>query len=408
MTSTCTLTTLSVPRLRIARYRAYWSLGCAVAAAWALGFPLLSHLGTERLWGLCAAVGYGAGALAALTLPRRRVSPAVVGLALAGAVVVPLGALLAQGLGQTEVTVVQNSAVSLLHSGAVYVPHPRTVLDYDPYLPGMALFGLPHALLGGLPVLGDVRVWFLAAFAGCLALAWRLRPGTPGLAVALGAVIASPLVAVQAVVGGVDLPIIGLCCLALALAERGRAGWAGIALAAACSLKWTAWPALPVVLVLLAQVHGARAVRRCAAVATAGTALVVLPAVLAQPGAVLQQVLRFPLGLAPVHTPADSPLPGHLLAATGPAGRAVALALLVAGCLAVIGWLALRPPRTAVSAADRLALGLALAFLLAPAGRFGYLQLPAVLVVWPRLLRGPSAALPVVPAREPAAVVAER
>jgi hypothetical protein len=45
----------------------------------------------------------------------------------------------------------------------------------------------------------------------------------------------------------------------------------------------------------------------------------------------------------------------------------------------------LRPPRCAVAAADRLAAGLALAFLLAPAGRFGYLALPLFLSAFVRL-----------------------
>ncbi|MET8544208.1 hypothetical protein ABZW03_26735, partial [Kitasatospora sp. NPDC004799] len=49
-----------------------------------------------------------------------------------------------------------------------------------------------------------------------------------------------------------------------------------------------------------------------------------------------------------------------------------------------------RPPRTAAAAAHRLALGLAAAFLLAPAGRFGYLALPLVLVLLTRPLTARS------------------
>lgn len=43
-----------------------------------------------------------------------------------------------------------------------------------------------------------------------------------------------------------------------------------------------------------------------------------------------------------------------------------------------------------VAAADRLALGLTLAFLLAPAGRFGYLALPVLLSVWARSVAVPG------------------
>jgi hypothetical protein len=60
------------------------------------------------------------------------------------------------------------------------------------------------------------------------------------------------------------------------------------------------------------------------------------------------------------------------------------VALLALGGLGVGISLLVRPPRTLVAAADRLALGLTLAFLLAPAGRFGYLALPVLLAVWAR------------------------
>ncbi|MFD0329215.1 hypothetical protein ACFQZC_16130 [Streptacidiphilus monticola] len=53
--------------------------------------------------------------------------------------------------------------------------------------------------------------------------------------------------------------------------------------------------------------------------------------------------------------------------------------------MVLVAWLIARPPRTTRQACDRLALGVALAFLLAPAGRFGYLELPALLWLWPRL-----------------------
>ncbi|MEU3091973.1 hypothetical protein ACWCQ0_28050 [Streptomyces massasporeus] len=43
-----------------------------------------------------------------------------------------------------------------------------------------------------------------------------------------------------------DLPLTGLLFLTLAFAARRRPVAAGLALAAACSLKWTAWPAVAV------------------------------------------------------------------------------------------------------------------------------------------------------------------
>ncbi|MCD0483956.1 glycosyltransferase 87 family protein [Streptacidiphilus sp. ASG 303] len=383
-------------------------LACLAAAAWAAAFPLTSRLANQRTWGLLAAAAYLAAALAVGLLPRARGARTAARTAFAGAVVLPLAVLALQGHRQSEVGVVERSAQLLLHTGSPYLADPAVVTDYNPYLPAMALFGLPRALLGGgdattdvtagdgglTGLLGDARLWFAAAFLLCAAAAWRLlRPhGTPAVpagaprpASPLLVLTASPLVALPLAVGGVDLPLTGFCVLALALAARGRAAAAGLALALACALKWTAWPALPVAAVLLLAAHGRRAALRCAAIAVAGAAATVLPTALTHPGAMLEQVVRFPLGLTAVRTPAASPLPGRLIAAYAPGGSATCLVLLCLGGGAVAARLLLRPPLTAVQAADQLAVGLATAFLLAPAGRFGYLALPALIALWPRL-----------------------
>ncbi|MFD0278680.1 hypothetical protein ACFVHB_32895, partial [Kitasatospora sp. NPDC127111] len=76
----------------------------------------------------------------------------------------------------------------------------------------------------------------------------------------------------------------------------------------------------------------------------------------------------------------------------------VSLALMTVGGLGVAIWLLARPPVSAIAAADLLAAGLAIAFMLAPAGRFGYLALPVVLVIWPRLAARRWSAKPPVPA----------
>ena len=382
-----------------------WILGWLVCAGWAAAFPFASTLVPQRAWGAIAAVGYLLAAGAAAWLPRRRAVAVSTAVALLGAVVVPLIVMSVEYWAQSEVHVVQSSAVQLLHTGSPYLPHPGQIFEYNPYFPAMTLFGFPRAVLGShgwLPtLLGDARIWILVAFLGCLAACHRLlrpvaddvsgRPTRTALwsgFVPLAAVTASPLVALVAVTGGVDLPLIGCCCLGLALAGSGHATRAGLVLALACAVKWTAWPALPVAALLLYQLHGRRAALRCAAIGTTVAAALVVPSVLITPGAVLEQVIRFPLGMSRVRTPAGSPLPGHLLAGLGPAGRAASFALLAVGCLAVTAWLLRRPPRSTVQAADRLALGVALAFLLAPAGRFGYLQLPLLLVLWPRLAAG--------------------
>ncbi|MFG2973741.1 glycosyltransferase 87 family protein [Streptomyces sp. NPDC048331] len=388
---------------------ARWTTGWLLAAAWALSFPLFSSLAPHRLWGWCAAVGYLAAAVAT-AVGRRRAALAA---ALLGAVALPLLWLVLTGRGQSEVTVIERSGRLLLESGRLYVDRPAHVEEYTPYLPGMALLGVPRALLGGdgsgdgwaVRLLGDARIWCAAALYGCLWAARRLLSGGPGCGQGSGPggesgggsargllpfLVASPVVALPLAVSGVDLPLAGLCCLALAAAATGRPVLAGAALAGACALKWTALPAVAVAVALLAVRRGGRPALRGALVAAGGTALLVLPAVLLQPAELWRQVFAFPTGRAEVATPASSPLPGHLLAELGSWGWYLAVGLLLAGGVAVAVSLVVRPPRTVVAAADRLALGLTLAFLLAPAGRFGYLALPVLLSVWARSVTGPG------------------
>ncbi|MFF8964759.1 hypothetical protein ACF1BK_18690 [Streptomyces globisporus] len=396
----------------------WWAL-CAAAA---LGLAVCSSLGPHRVWGTAAALGY----LAAALLAARGRSPRTAGaVAVTGAVLLPLLWLLAVDRAQLEVRVVARSAGLLLAEGTPYLQHPVVPEDFNPYLPGMAVFGLPEAVAGPGP-LTDPRLWMGAAFLGALALA--LPAGARSAP--LRWIAACPLVALPLAVGGVDLPVAGLMCLGLALAGRGRAGAAGAALGAAAALKWTAWPAIPVALALLAAAsrsagrpgdrgegrrpadHGEghhpadrgeghhpadRAAARCGLVALFTAAVLVLPAALRDPGAFRAHVVDFPLGLTDAISSAASPLPGHLLATHVPGGRTLALLLLGVSALLLGLSLALRPPATPADAAARLALGLLLAMTFMPASRFGYLVHPLVLVIWaearqtpdqhPRLLR---------------------
>ena len=95
----------------------------------------------------------------------------------------------------------------------------------------------------------------------------------------------------------------------------------------------------------------------------------------------------YPLGLTTARSPAQSPLPGHLLATIGPAGHLAAMILLIASGLAIALSLVLRPPADALAATRRLALGLALMFALSPATRFGYFAYPLGLYGWIALCR---------------------
>lgn len=374
--------------------RGVQAVGCGLAACWAAVFPLAAAGPNQTVWGALAAPSYALAGLLRLTLPRRAAAPAAAAVALIGAVLAPLVLLSVQERRQSEVMVVERSADLLVHTGVPYLAHPVLASDYNPYLPMMTLFGLPRAWLGNVGaahlLAGDARVWFALVFLGCLLACGRLLGGRRSL-LPLAALTASPLIALPLAVGGVDLPLIGLLALAPALAARGRSVPAGLVLALACTLKWTASQALPVLALLLHRRYGPRRAALGVATTLLASLAVLLPLALTHARVLGEQAVRFPLGLTTVPTPAGSPLPGKLLADLGPTGHAVSLGLLVLAALAVTLRTLTHPPATAVAAADRLAFGLTLAFLLAPAGRFGYLALPAVLVLWPRAASGSEA-----------------
>jgi hypothetical protein len=252
----------------------------------------------------------------------------------------------------------------------------------------MALFGLPSALFGGFPgggTFASPRLWFAACFLATMVAAARVAGAGRRTRSAMTLMVACPAVALPLVIGGVDPPVVGLMCLGLAYAGRGNGGRAGVALGLAAALKWTAWPALPVVFVLLTVCRHRRAVLRCAVSVTAVLALACAPVLLTDPRAAVQHVVLYPLGLANVPSSAASPLPGHLLATHLPHGTAVALTAVAIGAVLMGVSLLVRPPRSASAAADRIALGLALAITLAPATRSGYVIYPLLLFCWFRI-----------------------
>ena len=162
--------------VRAAGHRSVPVLGWLAAAAWAAVFPIASNLGPQRTWGLIAATAYLLAALTAALLPRRPRGAGGRSRRPGGSGLVPLAVLTLQGHRQSEVFVVERSAQLLLHTGSPYLTNPFLVTDYNPYLPGMSIFGLPSALLGGvggtvndgpgglLGLLGDARLWFALAF----------------------------------------------------------------------------------------------------------------------------------------------------------------------------------------------------------------------------------------------------
>ena len=153
-------------------------------------------------------------------------------------------------------------------------------------------------------------------------------------------------------------------------------------------MKYTAWPALVIVAVMVAARDGGRAAVRFTAVVLAAAAALVAalaPTALGNPASLLRNTVDYPLGLTGATSPAASPLPGHLLATLGSGGHLAALLLLAAAGIAIAASLVVAPPATPAAAARRVAIGLTALFLLAPATRFGYFIYPISLYAWAML-----------------------
>jgi hypothetical protein len=406
-----------VVRLVTAAHRAADGLaldaaGYGLAAGFAAWTAAASTLAPHRAWGGVAWIGYAAAALLALLQLAARArggSVARMSLTVVVWVATALVPLILQAMqraagrtdrAQEEVLVIEDGGRRLLETATPYLdradiaalPEAERLLGYFPYQPGMALFGLPRALDPAAAWWSDARVWFAIVTAAALAAALvRLRRAGVApdrLVRALQVATVLPLCALTLATGGDDLPVLALALLALALAATGRPGLAGLAVGAAAALKLFAWP-VALVLGVYAFTRGRATGFRFALAALLPPLMSALPALLAAPGAMVENVLAFPFGRGLVSSPAASPLPGHLIATSLPGGRTIAVGLVLLAGMGLAGWLWVRPPRTVAAVAAFCAYGLLTATLLLPATRFGYLLYPAALGVWSVAARPP-------------------
>jgi len=373
--------------------RAWLAGGLVSCALFSGGVSLFSTDSLHRLWGLSAACAYALAALAVLAWRSRGTLGVdiALGVIACGAILIPLLWMVATGHGEPEVGVVATSAKTLINQGTPYRSSQALAAttdpnQYNPYLPLMAAFGVPQALLGhGL--LTDPRVWFGVVFFVVFAFALRIAGARDGVRWAL-LMTASPVIAFELCVGGTDVPMVAFLCLGFALLWRrqGVQGFspvaAGLALGIASAMKATAWPALVVVFALLYVRDGPRVAWRFTAVALAVVVVIVGPFAVLKPGSLVKNTILFPLGLASVKSQAASPLLGHVLAQTGVVGHTAVVILLIGSGLAIAVSLLIRPPRDVPAATVRLVIGLSAMFVLAPSTRFGYFIYPAALVLW--------------------------
>jgi hypothetical protein len=349
----------------------------------------------DGTWAAWACGGYAATTLL-LLVTRNWVIPLAA--AVGGALVAPLLWLITNAAPTGEVVVISQSANYLLKHGTPYLPQSMLTgwMSYNPYLPLMEIFGLPRSA-GLTGVLGDPRIWTTLVTVTALAAAFTVvsphrirdcRQCRGRLAWLTTVATVSPVIAFPLAVGVTDPPVIALTCLTLALAYRGEMVRAGVVLALACAMKTTAWAVIPVLAVMAWVRYAPRAAARFTASAVGLTAILAAlgaPTALATPdavNAVKQNLIEYPLGATKYKTPAQSPLPGHLIAELGPAGNAAAVALMVIAVVAFVAWLLLRPPRDVRDVTFRLAVGYAVLFTLDPSTRFGYYAYPLALLGW--------------------------
>jgi hypothetical protein len=405
------------------------------SAALAAGIIAIAVTADYREWAEMAIGPYVAAAAASWVVERRRdrlrgtsgssprprggvgdpVRATIALLVLVLAVLLPLGYQLVWRAdsrpgahAQPEVAVIERAGDRAAHGLDPYLASPAAVgvspssdsravdaSTFFPYLPGMAVFGMPNVSTGS-PELDDARV-ALTVFTLLIALLALVLVRAPPERRwrAFQFLIVLPSGALPLVTGGDDLPVLALMLLALVLAQRRQPVLSGIAIGLAGTLKFTAWG----LLVLLAMAEYDRSGRRAIGRYLWAAAAVVVPVVAAGvafgPHAFLVNVVEFPLGLTKVNSPAASPLPGQVLVTLLPhLKRALTVVLVALGLAAVLaGWWRWRPSSPA--AVSRFtALAIILAILVAPATRFGYFIYPANLLVWSVLVArdGPPAA----------------
>ena len=396
----------------------------ALFAAWILATTTFS---TFRSWAEIAAPSYLAGAIATAlvavvatrhtlrvgvpaTRPVERARLAVLGAVTTGSCLVPttMGVLRRATVGpeyaQSEVVVIESAARVLLQGAdpysSVFTSPELTgrapgIREHFPYLPGMVVFGLPRAALGG--VWTDARVAFLAVtVAATLYAATRLGPCRGSRLWQL--LVAAPTGAFALATGGDDVPLLALAALALVLLGEARTRAVLVLLVALACTKQTMWPLGIAVLLTLP-----RGDPRRHALTLASIPVALFTALLLTSPAAFADMIAYPLGETGNRTPANTTTMGSAVL-DGIGGeesvhRLVAAVTLVCAA-ALASEVALRTwqrRHAALSSglpaavATRFGLLILVLVAFAPVGRPGYLIYPLNALVWTMLLASRAA-----------------
>ncbi len=354
-----------------------------------------------------------AGATTPLSAPARRHDAgwrlsriAVFGLVLFGATLVPLALEVtwrsegnaAQHV-QPEVVVIEQAGHRAAQGQDPYhaevkgnrvlsvVKGEPTYESFFPYLPLMTVFGLPSSTHEPIR-LTDARIFFSLVTLLVVSVALVLCRGPSGPRVrALQVLTVLPTAALPLATGGDDMPIVAFLLLAMVLAQRRQPLSSGLVLGVVCAMKFTAWPLAALALFAARDKEGRRQPWRMALGMAVVIGPVVVPFLLRNPQAFVQNVIQFPLGLSGVASPAASPMPGHLLVAAFPwLHRILPLTVAVVGGVVLVRYLVRKPPRTASAVSSLGGWVMLVAIMFAPATRIGYLLYPINFFVWSYML----------------------
>ena len=291
--------------------------------------------------------------------------------------------------------------VRLHHAVRYHAPGQPDFAGFLPYLPVMALAGIPSEIWPNNG-LSDARIFFCLTTLVVAAVALALcRAEARRKIRALQVLVILPLASLPLATGGDDIPVVAFLLLAMVLAQRRRPFASGIVFGIASAMKFTAWP-LAALALFAAQ---DRRDKRRPLWMLAGMVLVVVPAifpfVLRGPIALVDDVLLFPLGLSALPSTAASALPGHVLVAEFPSlSRVLPLSVGIVLSAVLARHLYRHTPRTSAEVCTIAGVVMAVLILLAPNPRVGYLLYPINFFVWSYLLSQPERALTPTPSEE--------
>ena len=132
--------------------------------------------------------------------------------------------------------------VRLPHAVKYHAPGPAGLRGFLPYLPLMAVAGIPSEIWPNNG-LSDARIFFCLTTLAVAAVALYLcRADGRRKIRALQALIILPLASLPLATGGDDIPVVAFLLLAMVLAQRRRPFASGVVFGIASAMKFTAWP----------------------------------------------------------------------------------------------------------------------------------------------------------------------